>query len=1082
MRRTNVLNGAAELDSAGERTLAPGGLSGISWETAELSAWDLLEGAEAALRSVSLEGLDEDGLSRVVCGAGRVKALTDALTLRAVSGLEALRAGSAREALVGGAKLSGSSAKRVTEAARQIEEMPNVGALLDSGELSLASVLSLGSAAKQCGASVVDGSDELLHQAATRDSGAFGRVAKKFAQRHDPSAGGDLLKGQRNSRKADLFVGSDGMGVLKGEMDPVSFGVLEQAVDERKDYLWRKDGGRDGTPDAVRNNGQRTMDAIFELCTGLDALTHEPLPADEGPRGSRRLPPGRIIAVTVGVVDGTDRDGSCEIIGVGPVPPTVLDSISPDDRLVGAIFGGDGQPLWLGRMKRLANTAQYVAVALRDRGCVLCRAPMHRCRLHHADEWDEDWGPTDVENLVALCSSCHLWLHRTHRRLVREVDSYGVITWATRLRILPGGASTGDLAGCDPPIATADLNGAAVGRAPPSPSTRYTPARRPWDHLVAARQPLPSIPSVSRIEIPVGYSPRRRTEYEKPQERQSLETTVSPQQQLTTATLDPVPAHHVEDIPVAEEMSDSFLAYALSVITSRAIPDVRDGLKPVQRRVLYSMLQMGLRPGTPYRKAARVVGDTMGRYHPHGDAAIYDTLVRMGQDFSRMVTLVDPQGNFGSLDDPPAAARYTECRLTDAAMDMVGELDEDTVDFRPTYDGEDTEPVVLPAALPNLLINGTAGIAVGMATNMLPHNLTEIGEAIELVMSKQPSLVAGSDEQTSGPGSAVSGRRKSRRNPRPTTDELLAVVPGPDFPGGGIVLADDGLRRAYETGRGSVRVRARTGIEQVTRRRKAIIVTELPHLVGPERVVSKIAELANADRLPGVAGVTDLTDLAGLRLQIDLKPDAEPSAVLSELYRLTPLEETLSVNNVVLVNGVPTTVGLRELCEHYVVHRLGVIARRTRHRLQRAEHRLEIVIGLLVALNDIDEVVALIRRCSDAAEAHLELKARFGLTDVQASHILNMELRRLTALEQRKLEEEEAGLRSDIDDYRGILGSDRRRRNIVRRELRRIVEDHGRSRRAQVIDAALVNDEFAAEGDAAVGAVAAGGHRCSCRA
>ena len=400
--------------------------------------------AEAALRAVSLEGLDEDELCRVVAGAGRVRALADAVTLRAASRLETLRAGSAREALVAGAKLSGRAARRVTEAARQIEEMPNVGRLVDAGDLTLESVFALGSAAKQCGASVVDGSDELLYQAATRDSGAFSRVARKFAQRHDPSAGGDLLKGQRNSRKADLFVGSDGMGVLHGEMDPVSFGVLEQAVDERKDYLWRRDGGRDGTPDAVRNNGQRTMDAIFELCTGLDALTHQPLAADDGPRGSRRLPPGRIIAVTAGVVDGTDPDGSCEIIGVGPVPSTVLENISPDDRLVGAIFGGNGQPLWLGRMERLANTAQHVAVALRDRGCVLCRAPMHRSKIHHADEWDEDEGRTDIENLVALCNGCHLWLHRTNRRVVRDVDACGVIAWSTAPRSPDPGGGGGD--------------------------------------------------------------------------------------------------------------------------------------------------------------------------------------------------------------------------------------------------------------------------------------------------------------------------------------------------------------------------------------------------------------------------------------------------------------------------------------------------------------------------------------------------------------------------------------------------------------------------------------------------------------
>ena len=528
---------------------------------------------------------------------------------------------------------------------------------------------------------------------------------------------------------------------------------------------------------------------------------------------------------------------------------------------------------------------------------------------------------------------------------------------------------------------------------------------------------------------------------------------MSPQQQLTTATLDPVPARRVDDVPVAEEMSDSFLAYALSVITSRAIPDVRDGLKPVQRRVLWSMLQMGVRPGTPYRKSARIVGDTMGRYHPHGDAAIYDTLVRMGQDFSRMVTLVDPQGNFGSLDDPPAASRYTECRLSAAAMDMVGELDEETVDFRPTYDGEDLEPVVLPAALPNLLVNGTVGIAVGMATNMAPHNLAEVAAAIELVMGKQPG--SGPDGGSAAADADRTGSRVGRRrgSPRPTAEELLAVLPGPDFPGGGIVVADDGLRRAYDTGRGSVRVRARTSVEQVTRRRRAIVVTELPHLVGPERVVAKVAELANAGRLAGVSGIADLTDMEGLRLQIDLKPDADPGAVLFELYRLTPLEETLSVNNVVLVDGVPTTVGLRGLCEHYVAHRLEVIVRRTQFRLRRAEERLHVVEGLLVALDNIDEVVALIRRSRDGAEARAGLMARFGLSDVQAVHILDMALRRLTALEREKLQVESASLRSDIEDYQGVLASERKRRNIVRRDLRRIVEEHGQPRRSQIVDA-----------------------------
>ena len=542
-----------------------------------------------------------------------------------------------------------------------------------------------------------------------------------------------------------------------------------------------------------------------------------------------------------------------------------------------------------------------------------------------------------------------------------------------------------------------------------------------------------------------------------------------PQQQLTTATLNPVPARQVDDVPVAEEMSDSFLAYALSVITARAIPDVRDGLKPVQRRVLWSMLQMGLRPGTPYRKAARVVGDTMGRYHPHGDAAIYDTLVRMGQDFSRMVALVDPQGNFGSLDDPPAAARYTECRLSDAAMDMVGELDEDTVDFRPTYDGEDTEPVVLPAALPNLLVNGTAGIAVGMATNMLPHNLAEVGEAIELVMSKQPGEVATED----GPARAGSAASRKRRL-RPTTDELMDMLPGPDFPGGGIVVADEGLRAAYDCGRGSVRVRARLSIEPVTRRRQAVIVTELPHLVGPERVVSRITELVGAGRLLGVSGIADLSDMDGLRLQIDMKPGIDPAAVLAELYRHTPLEESLSVNNVVLVDGVPTTVGLRELCEHYVAHRLEVVVRRTRHRLRRADERLHIVEGLIAALDNIDDVVALIRSSRDGPEARAGLMARYGLTEVQATHILDMALRRLTALERERLDAEAEGLRADIGDFKEILASRRRQRAIVRKELRRIVDDHGRPRRSRIVTAEVADRELAgsSEGEAGLAASA----------
>ncbi len=487
-------------------------------------------------------------------------------------------------------------------------------------------------------------------------------------------------------------------------------------------------------------------------------------------------------------------------------------------------------------------------------------------------------------------------------------------------------------------------------------------------------------------------------------------------------------AREVVDVPVADEMSESFLAYSLSVITSRAIPDVRDGLKPVQRRILWSMLQMGVRPDTPFRKSARIVGDTMGKYHPHGDAAIYDTLTRMGQGFSRMVPFIDPQGNFGSLDDPPAAARYTECRLSVAAMDMVRELDENTVDFRPTYDGDADEPVVLPAALPNILVNGTTGIAVGMATNMAPHNLREVEKAIELVMTK--------------------------RRPKPTIDELMAAMPGPDFPSGGIVV-DDGLRDAYETGRGTFRVRARAHVEQVSRNRQAIVVTELPYQVGIVRVIAKVQDLVNSGKITGITDVVDFsdhtTDDNQVRIQIDVKAAVNPQAVLQELYRLSPLEESFGLNNVVLVHGVPTTLGVYDICRHYIEHRLEVIIRRTEFRLARAQDRLHILEGLLIALDAIDEVVAIIRSSQDVAEARRRLIERFDLSQVQAEHILDMPLRRLTALAKIDIEEEAAQKRADIADYQRLLKSDDRRRKLVMSELRSLVEVHGRDRRSEII-------------------------------
>ncbi len=484
-------------------------------------------------------------------------------------------------------------------------------------------------------------------------------------------------------------------------------------------------------------------------------------------------------------------------------------------------------------------------------------------------------------------------------------------------------------------------------------------------------------------------------------------------------------AREVEDVPVEQELGESFLAYSLSVITSRAIPDVRDGLKPVQRRILYSMLRMRLLPDRPHRKCAHVVGDVMAKFHPHGDSAIYDTLVRMGQNFAKPVTLIDPQGNFGSLDDPPAAYRYTECRLTPAALDLLGEIDEETVEFRPTYDGEDTEPAYLPALLPNLLVNGTTGIAVGMATNMPTHNLREVYEAIKLVMTK--------------------------RRPKPTVDELMEKVPGPDFPSGGIIISD-GIRDAYETGRGTIRIRAKAEIVNITRARKGLEITELPYLVGPERVIAKIKDLVNANRLSGVADVKNLSDrLSGLRLVIECKAGVNPELLLEQLYKLTPLEESFGINNVVLVDGVPTTLGLYDLCRHYVDHRLDVVVRRTQYRLRQAEERLHIVEGLIIAIDNIDEVVRTIRRSADGREAKANLMERFGLSDIQAQHVLEMQLRRLTGLSYDDLVEEKRTLEATIAELEKILGSEQRQRTIVLRELEAVVDTYGYERRSVIV-------------------------------
>jgi len=551
---------------------------------------------------------------------------------------------------------------------------------------------------------------------------------------------------------------------------------------------------------------------------------------------------------------------------------------------------------------------------------------------------------------------------------------------------------------------------------------------------------------------------------------------------LELELLEPQFAKEILDVPVTEELSESFLSYALSVITSRAIPDVRDGLKPAQRRLLYAMLRMGIRPDTPHRKCARVVGETMGKFHPHGDAALYDALVRLGQDFARNFCLVDPQGNFGSLDDPPAASRYTECRLNAHAMAMLGEIDEGTVAFRPTYDGETQEPVCLPSRLPNLLVNGSIGIAVGMATNMLPHNIAEVLEAAVKILDGLPLARRNSNTQPFtekvlgvpadkllqmppeelaeiAPADHAGFAPGERKLSESEFQELMKLVPGPDLPSGGVIV-HEGLREIYTTGRGTVRLRSKEEIIQIKRtKRQAIIVTELPWQVGPEKVVSRIKSLMVEDKLPEVRDVRNLTDRQhGLRIQIDCRPGAEAEQVLQQLYRLTPLETTFAVNNVVLVDGVPVTASLPLLLEHFVYHRLAVVVRRTHFRLQRDLARKEILEGFLKALDRIEEVVRIIRASQDVGDARQQLCAQIGLTDNQAVAVLELRLRRLTALEKDKISAELADLVAAVADYNKILGSDTELRKVVRDELRATAKEFPRQRLSEIKRVAKLGD------------------------
>ncbi|MCX3060576.1 DNA gyrase/topoisomerase IV subunit A [Streptomyces beihaiensis] len=483
------------------------------------------------------------------------------------------------------------------------------------------------------------------------------------------------------------------------------------------------------------------------------------------------------------------------------------------------------------------------------------------------------------------------------------------------------------------------------------------------------------------------------------------------------------------DIDVVDEMQGSYLEYAYSVIYSRALPDARDGMKPVHRRIVYQMNEMGLRPERGFVKCARVVGDVMGKLHPHSDTSIYDALVRMAQPFSMRVPLVDGHGNFGSLgnDDRPAAMRYTECRMDAAASLMTDSIDENTVDFAPNYDGQEQEPTVLPAAYPNLLVNGASGIAVGMATNMPSHNLGEV----------------------------IAAARHLIKHPGADLETLMKYVPGPDLPTGGRIVGLSGIKDAYATGRGTFKIRATVSVEDVTARRKGLVVTELPFAVGPEKVITKIKELVGSKKLQGIADVKDLTDREhGLRLVIEIKNGFVPEAVLEQLYKLTPMEESFGINNVALVDGQPLTLGLKELLEVYLDHRFDVVRRRSEFRRGKKRDRLHLVEGLLVALLDIDEVIRLIRSSDNSAQAKERLVERFSLSDVQTQYILDTPLRRLTKYDRIELEAERDKLNGEIDELTGILDSDTELRKLVSSELAAVAKKFGNERRTVLMESA----------------------------
>ena len=493
---------------------------------------------------------------------------------------------------------------------------------------------------------------------------------------------------------------------------------------------------------------------------------------------------------------------------------------------------------------------------------------------------------------------------------------------------------------------------------------------------------------------------------------------------------------HILDINVSDEMRSSFLEYAYSVIYSRALPDARDGLKPVQRRILYTMNDMNLRPDRGHVKSARVVGEVMGRLHPHGDSAIYDALVRTAQPWSLRLPFIDGHGNFGSPDDSPAAMRYTECRMAPPAMAMTESIDEDTVDFKPNYDSREFEPTVLPSAIPNLVVNGTTGIAVGMATNMAPHNLVEVVQALRHLI----------------------------QHPNTSTEGLMRFIPGPDLPTGGKIVGLDGIRDAYETGRGVFKMRATARVESFGRR-KGIVVTELPYGVGTEKVVERIKILVQGKKIQGIADIKDLTDADhGLRLVIEVKNGFIPEALLEQLYKLTPMEDSFGINNVALVDGQPRTLGLRELLTVFLEHRYEVVRRRSQFRRNKKAERLHLVDGLLVALLDIDEVIQVIRTSDDSSAAKERLMSVFDLSQVQAEYILEMQLRRLTRFSRIELEKEQETLRREIEELDAILADEELLKKVVSGELAEVAKTYGTPRRTVLLESA---------GTAAVAAAAA---------